>query len=375
MNETVRKMIELLFQNTEMNQEAQALHDELMANCQERFSDLVAQGHTADDAIGCVMDSLKGMEDVISQYPRKQAQVKVKLGIDIDDDNEDGSAQASKSYEFAAAEVEEVYYDSRSIDLVCDASSDNLVHVDCGEVKNVDVSLENGKLRIVKNKIETRSFNFNNLNLSNLIGFGKLFASEFGGDGEIRVSLPADKAFGMELHSTSGDFSVQGVALTQISADTTSGDIQLVPSISMKLSNAKLNTASGDVIMELAATQINAKTMSGEIKAHCECDSLNIVSVSGDVKFKGHANEINAKSVSGDVKLRNLGNELTNVSATSTSGNVRVKLPADIGAVELHAKSLSGNVRNAFKDCAGAVSVVVRASTVSGNVEVLADNG
>ncbi len=385
MNDTVKKMVDLLFQDTEMNQEAQALYDELMANCQERFSDLVAQGHSADDAIGCVMESLKGMDEVISQYPRK-AKVKVekKFTIDVedddmdenDDDGMDENDMGGGRREFDASKVEVISYDARAIDLVCDATAGNDIVIDYGDLKNVEISLDGGKLSIVKKDSVNRSFSFNNMNFSipNILGLAKLLGSEIGGDGEIHISLPMDKAFALEFRSTSGDFNIEGVSLKSITADTMSGDILLVPSIASKLSGVRLNTASGDIQMELAADEINAKTMSGDIKAHCECDTLGIVSVSGDVKFKGHAKEINAKSVSGDVKLRNLGSELKKVNAVSTSGNVRVKLPSDIGAVELHAKSISGNVSNEFKSISGEPSVYVCASTVSGNVEVLADN-
>ena len=73
MNETVAKIVELLFQDVEMNGEVQAIHDEVMNNCQERFGDLLARGLTEDEAVAAVVESLKGMEEVLAGYPRRQA--------------------------------------------------------------------------------------------------------------------------------------------------------------------------------------------------------------------------------------------------------------------------------------------------------------
>ena len=36
MNETVKRIVEILFQDTEMTEEVQAMRDELMGNCQQR---------------------------------------------------------------------------------------------------------------------------------------------------------------------------------------------------------------------------------------------------------------------------------------------------------------------------------------------------
>ena len=70
-NETVERIVNLLFQDVEMTDEVQALYDETMSNCQERYQDMTSRGLSDDDAIAAVVESLKGMEDVISQYPKK----------------------------------------------------------------------------------------------------------------------------------------------------------------------------------------------------------------------------------------------------------------------------------------------------------------
>ena len=41
-NETVERIVNLLFQDVEMTDEVQALYDETMSNCQERYQDMTS---------------------------------------------------------------------------------------------------------------------------------------------------------------------------------------------------------------------------------------------------------------------------------------------------------------------------------------------
>ena len=73
MNETVKRIVDILFQDTVENDETRALHEELMNNCQEHYQDLIGRGLSEDEAVSEVVESLKGMKDVIAQYPKKTA--------------------------------------------------------------------------------------------------------------------------------------------------------------------------------------------------------------------------------------------------------------------------------------------------------------
>ena len=83
MNDTVARIVDLMFENTEMTEEVAALRDEVMNNCQERFFDLVESGVSEDDASSAVVESLKGMEDVVNQYQRKNNTLQLKSTINI----------------------------------------------------------------------------------------------------------------------------------------------------------------------------------------------------------------------------------------------------------------------------------------------------
>ena len=75
MNQTVKRIVDLLFEDTVENEETRALHEELMNNCQERYHDLISRGLSEEEATGEVVDSLKGMKDVIAEYPKKSSTV------------------------------------------------------------------------------------------------------------------------------------------------------------------------------------------------------------------------------------------------------------------------------------------------------------
>ena len=92
-NETVERIVNLLFQDVEMTDEVQALYDETMSNCQERYQDMTSRGLSDDDAIAAVVESLKGMEDVISQYPKKSESPEAEeapksADVPVDDDGD-----------------------------------------------------------------------------------------------------------------------------------------------------------------------------------------------------------------------------------------------------------------------------------------------
>ena len=73
MNASVRRIVELVFQDVELTDEVRALREEVMNNCQERYEDQRAQGRDEDEAIDAVVESLRGMEEVLAAYPRAQA--------------------------------------------------------------------------------------------------------------------------------------------------------------------------------------------------------------------------------------------------------------------------------------------------------------
>ena len=60
MNETVKKLVEILFRDAEDNEEVRALRDS-----QEKYEDLVRSGMTEDEAIAQIVESLQGMDELV----------------------------------------------------------------------------------------------------------------------------------------------------------------------------------------------------------------------------------------------------------------------------------------------------------------------
>lgn len=119
MNTTVARIVEIMFQDTIMNDEVTAIKDEVMNNCQERYEDLVARGMDEDIAIAAVVDSLKGMEEVIAQYPKKATTVPYQ---EQDEDTE-------KDLAFAPEQLDAINLLLTSEDVNIERSRDEMVHV------------------------------------------------------------------------------------------------------------------------------------------------------------------------------------------------------------------------------------------------------
>ena len=118
MNETVKRIVEILFQDTEMTDEVAAIKDEVMNNCQERYADLVARGMTEDEAIGEVVESLKGMEEVISEFPKVKREPEA-----------GAETTGNRDLVFDPAVISLVDVHMISEDVIFDASDDDLIHV------------------------------------------------------------------------------------------------------------------------------------------------------------------------------------------------------------------------------------------------------
>lgn len=77
MNPTIVKIIDLMFRGIPETEETNAIREELLTNSQARYEDLIASGLSPDDALGQVLDNLRGMESVLDEYRSGQSRQKV----------------------------------------------------------------------------------------------------------------------------------------------------------------------------------------------------------------------------------------------------------------------------------------------------------
>lgn len=375
MNATVKRIVEVMFQDKPVNDELIALKDEVMNNCQERYDDMIARGLSEDEAIATVVESLKGMEEVIAERAAAAG------GFDIAD-KECDDVEAALAFDGAAVSL--IRINLRADDVAVEPSSDGMVHViyDREEVKNLRVRLNGTTLDIDRDYNKTiadesrkakpieewKSFgDFMDALSSKLAGIGRVFSSD---GAEITVSVPAGCSIALEAHLTSGNLDVDGVELTALDADCMSGDVNvdLADGIAPKSINVK--TASGDVDVSAHAASLSAATMSGDIDVYGTYDTVNLSSVSGDVDVEGSLRTANMKSVSGDVDLQ-ADERLCKVDAKTTSGDVTIHVPASFsGRTAVTFNSVSGEVRSHLAPLCGPASLEICMNTVSGDIEL-----
>lgn len=339
MNTTVEKIVNAMFAGIEHNPETDAARDELMANCQERFSDLSAGGKSDDEAIAGVVESLKGMEDVLAGYPKAQPETK----------------PGETLYRFPAETLRGVFCRLREDDLTLESydGTEATVLYERDDDQVLEVEMKNGLLSIVLPSLRDGWWQ-------------RLFSLSFH-KGCVRVLIPRHTAIALDADSMSGDIKATDVTLAgKVNVKTTSGELR-VHALGMA-GSAALSSASGEVEAAMDAGEVQMKSVSGSTIYHGRCDRLTISSVSGKAVAETGAKCINIKSVSGSVKLRRTGAVPGTITAGSTSGSVKIELPGNVAA-RLSASTVSGHVYNDFEAMVGD-TVVINASSVSGSVSL-----
>lgn len=401
MNETVARIVEIMFQDVEKNEETDAIRDEVMNNCQERFIDLTTSGMNEDDAIAAVIESLKGMEDVLAPY-KKVRRPAEELG-DMDDEE-----SGERNMAFRAEEIHQISVCLVSEDITLEASDDDEYHViwDADESPMVDVSVSNGVLRVERRageqakpyrseKIEYQSsedmadfikteagkieINMDSisramkalgekikLQFSNGVNIG------FGPAGsEVTIQIPEYAIPHTKLLTTSGDIDVQGVALADLNVTSTSGDINIdLADEEEGLSRTEIRTTSGDIEAACFAESATIASTSGDVEVSGRVNELMVSTISGDIDVRADVKNVNFKAISGDVDLYFESVEVREVSGSTISGDIDIDLPAGIGAIAINTQTRSGDVTTRHH-CDGVGPVVSgNVSSMSGDITI-----
>ncbi len=381
MNATVARIVEIMFQNTEMSDEVMALKDEVMNNCQERYQDMIARGMNEDDAIAAVVDSLKGMEEVIAEYPRKGA------AFPFDEDDEDDE-DTERDLVFSPQQVKRVSVLLTSDDISFESSDDEYIHVyyDKEEMPNLLVAVSGGTLKIERdNKAEVKmeksqpveEINQEWNSFSDLMnGIKKMVGSfkvnfQYGGGGEVTIALPEVYPVAVEIRATSGDVDVDEVNLSEILVETTSGDVNISLEDDKQPASIRVKGSSGDVDVNASTPRLTINTVSGDVEYYGDCPDISVTTVSGDAEIDGAMRQVNLKSVSGDIDLSVRSDALQNVNCNTTSGDLTIHLPAGLrGQVGVRMQTVSGDKRNRYGESMGAPLAWVNANSISGDVTV-----
>ncbi|WP_406247146.1 DUF4097 family beta strand repeat-containing protein [Microbacterium sp. M] len=147
--------------------------------------------------------------------------------------------------------------------------------------------------------------------------------------------------------------------------------------------DAKLNTVSGDIIVDTHTGDLSVNTVSGDVQIRELTGSINANSVSGDVAVTGSVRRITIDTVSGAIWADATGN-INTINLNTVAGNSTIRLEETLPANYVM-RSMSGRVmvdgidRGAtgptnYTGSAGELAgsfVDVRANSVSGDITVL----
>lgn len=195
--------------------------------------------------------------------------------------------------------------------------------------------------------------------------------------GSIQVE---ERGNSVSAKTTSGDIELKEIQ-GQIEADTTSGDIY----VSQSEGNAVLHSTSGEIQAEQLVGDINVRTTSsaitleeieGIVEAHSTSGRINILDARGGAK--------SIKTISGSIwaEFEEVEETLSRMELHSTSGNVVLYLPRDIGA-NIEADTLSGRInikfkvlvegvmdKGAFRGTIGDGGILIKMHTISGDISL-----
>ena len=369
MNQTVKRIVDILFQDVEENEETNALHEELMNNCQEHYQDLISRGLSEDEAVSEVVDSLKGMKDVIAQYPKKAAG---SAGMKEEKEEE------GKTWIFPGADRLKV--ETSDQDIYVGPSADADIHIYCDDPEGLKAESSGNELRITGvKKTEKAASAFEmpegeEISFSGLLNMvGKAIrnvTSSFISGAAIRVEVPDGQMKEIELNSRSGDIECTCAMARKMTVRTTSGEVSLDPVTEKTAESLLVSTVSGDADIRGSALDAEISSMSGDVTADGVFENLRIKSTSGDTKFTGSVIDVTASSISGDTELTVENTSLKHAEAKSTSGDVDISLPAGLTSVHAECSTVSGDCLSRVSDAGAGAAVQIRAKSVSGDVTV-----
>lgn len=393
MNETITKIVNLLFEDVAETDETLAMREEILNNCQERYQDLVSGGVEPETATAAIVESLKGMEEIIAQYPKKSEanmpadeQAFREAGFDAVA-QEIPAARNAEEYVFPAWDVQSISLALVNDDLNIGVSDDGKVHVLCDAgIQALSVRHADGRLHIERSDEEKEvaeeggeSFHMevdaDNIGeflrkVFSIFSLRKIFngITRMNDSVEVTLLLPPESALAISLTCTGGDVHAEEVSFGDFRVTSTNGDVTLTD---VRLGGFSMTTTSGDVEMENVEItgDVQLQTTSGDVEFEGCCRNMRIVTVSGDVDVTAHMETAEVKTVSGDVDVTAEDNRIRSFTAKSTSGDLSLSLPENTMA-QVNYRTVSGDVQQNHVSYSDAARVDVNMQTVSGDISV-----
>ena len=386
MNATINGIIDVLFKDTVDNAETRALHEELLNNCLEHYQDLLDRGLSETEAIDAVVESLKGMKEVIDEYPKKSkpaGEETIEVMNDAEtvqqpEQPEQPEKPDEKDRAFSADGITAIHTELKSSDLEITRSSDSLIHVRCDVPEQIICETNGGKLTVRYSDVKGHQFSDemkpDDLSLKGIFSFvGKVLnkvAVEFTNGSKVFIDIPDERMDEMTLNSMSGNITMNDCAVNRVSIHSTSGDIRVSAGLSGKMKRFTASSASGDISYTGNADQAEANSISGDVTLEGDFLSVQMKSTSGDNELNGCAQRITMSSISGDDEIRIRNADAEWIDASSTSGDIDIELPDGISGVQAVMKSVSGDTYCRYADAGNGAGLKIKTRTVSGDIRI-----
>mgnify|MGYP000946279954 FL=1 len=158
---------------------------------------------------------------------------------------------------------------------------------------------------------------------------------------KLDVYIPNGYKDAIKASTSSGDITLSGLALTDVSFSASSGGITIADSL-IKTLVAK--TSSGDIIVQDFSGDFNGKSSSGKIKMH----------------YAQFGDNIKVATSSGDIEIQLPVAAEFNLTANTSSGNIAVEFPITV----------SQKTRNSLSGTAGKSQQNIEVSSSSGDIEI-----
>ena len=374
MNAKIREIVDALFQDVEMTEEARNLHDELCADLNDRLNDELADGVSEEAALAGIRAGLADFGELTREFPRRERALSVPQPDVV-----------------PMGEVREISVRLGMDDVSVVPSEDQQLHLavtgDADARWRYELSEGRLALEIDRPEEETDTWEPDSISGSLLRALSELSRHIFRDigrqpcHGEVRV--PASWGGALTVLTGSGDVQVD-LPVKALTVRTASGDIRLslhegchtatVTAASGDIEargtaeTVTLNTSSGDIDLSGCVRQLRVSTASGDTRLMAvRADTLKYNATSGDLDMDGEAREIDFKTVSGDVELR-LSGAVARIQGSAVSGDTEIALPVgQCAAAQTH--SVSGDIQVGRPDGPGAARL--KLSSVSGDIQVV----
>ena len=398
MNDTVARIVEIMFLDVELNEETAAIRDEVMNNCQERYNDLITSGVSEDDAVAAVIESLKGMEDVLAPYKKIERQSESEQADEL---------FGRRELVFAADEIHKINLCLVNEDVSIEASDDDDYHViwDAEEAPMVDVKASNGELKIERRpgevnktkkqskveyhyqddlndfiKTEEGKIEINMDSISRAMkALGDKIKLQFSNGmsigmrsttGGINIQVPEKAIPHVKLLTTSGDIEISDVALADLDITSTSGDVNVDLNDKQYLKLVEVRTTSGDIEANAFTHEMTIASTSGDVEVEGYYHNLTINTISGDIDVRADVKNMTFKAVSGDVDLTFDSVEIRDVRGSTISGDIDIDLPDGIGEIAINTQTRSGDVTTRHHTNDVGPTVTGSVSSMSGDITI-----